>query len=154
MFAEPVGELLTSKSVDQVVKIAAVTCSAVRRRRSPEKLQDEFVRQVRLERIKQAQEEEKWIDNLKEFRIGDITDWSSEESKLCARIASEYVVEESGLLFFCPRSMENPDSRVELVRLVVPELLQQDFLHHYHTSLNGGHQGVSRTYQRIRSNFH
>ena len=100
MLVEPVGELLTSKSVDQVVKIAAVTCSAVSRRRSPEKLQDEFVRQVRLERIKQAQEEEKWIANLKEFRIGDITDWSSEESKLCARIASEYVVEESGLLFF------------------------------------------------------
>ena len=67
MFAELVGELLTSKSVDQVVKIAAVTCSAVRRRRSPEKRQDEFVRQVRLERIEQAQEEEKWIANLKQF---------------------------------------------------------------------------------------
>ena len=29
-----------------------------------------------------------------------------------------------------------------LVRLVVPQLLQQEFLHHYHTSLEGGHQGI------------
>ena len=36
--------------------------------------------------------------NLKEFLIGDITNWSIEEAKLCARIASEYVVDESGLL--------------------------------------------------------
>ena len=50
--------------------------------------------------------------------------------------------------------MEYLDTRVELVCLVIPELLQQDFLHHYHTSLDGGQQGVSRTYQRIRYNFH
>ena len=51
-------ELLTPKSVDQGVKIAAVTRSVVRRRRSPKILQKEFVRQVRIERIKQAPEEE------------------------------------------------------------------------------------------------
>ena len=45
------------------------------------------------------------------------------------------------------------DSRVELVCLVIPELLQQDFLHHYHTSLEGGHEGIRRTYQRIRLTF-
>ena len=67
------GKLLTPKSVDQVVRIAAVTRSAVRRRRSPEVLQEEFVRQVRIERIKQAHTEESWIANLKEFLIGDIT---------------------------------------------------------------------------------
>ena len=50
--------------------------------------------------------------------------------------------------------MEDPGSRVELVRLMVPKLLQQDFLYHYHTSLEGGHQGIGRTYQRIRSSFH
>ena len=27
------------------------------------------------------------------------------------------------------------------------------FLHHYHTSLEGGHQGIGRTYQRIRAKF-
>ena len=43
-------ELLTPKSVDQVVIIASVTRSAVKRRRSSETLQEEFVQQVRIER--------------------------------------------------------------------------------------------------------
>ena len=33
------------------------------------------------------------------------------------------------------------DDRAELVRLVIPELLQNDVLHHYHTSLEGGIKG-------------
>ena len=141
--------MLTPKDVDQAVKIAAVTRSAVRRRHSPEVLQEKFFRQIRIERIKQAQEEERWIANLKGILIGDITKLSIEEAKLWARIASEYEVNECGILFFCPRSTEDSDSRVELVRLVISELLQQDFLHHYQTSLEGGHQGIGRTYQRI-----
>ena len=80
--------------------------------------------------------------NLKEFLIGDITKLSVEKAKVCARIAFEYEVDESGLLFSCPRPTEDPDICVELVRLVVPELLQQDFLHHYHTILEGGYQVV------------
>ncbi|OWY96797.1 LOW QUALITY PROTEIN: reverse transcriptase [Phytophthora megakarya] len=40
------------------------------------------------------------------------------------------------------------------MRLVVPETLQSDVLHHYHTTLERGHQGVGRTYQRIRDHFH
>ena len=63
-------------------------------------------------------------------------------------------VDKNGLLFFCPRSSVSSEDRTEMIRVVVPELLQQDFLHHYHTSLEGGHQGFGRTYQRIRSNFH
>ena len=50
--------------------------------------------------------------------------------------------------------MEYPNSCVKLNRLVEPELLQQDFLHHYHTSLEGGHQCIGRAYQRVRSKFH
>ena len=116
-------ELLTPESVDRVVKISAVTRSAVRRRRSPEVMQEEFIQRIRIEIIKQAQEEESWIANLKEFLIGDITKLSIEEAKLCARIAIDYEVDEGGLLFFYPRSIEYPDSRVELIRLVVAVLL-------------------------------
>ena len=86
--------LLTPKSVDRVVKISAVTRSAVRRRRSPDVIKEEVVQRIRIERIKQAQEDESWIANLKEFLIGDITNWSIEESKLCARIALDYEVDE------------------------------------------------------------
>ena len=116
-------ELLTLKSVDLVVKILAITRSAVRRRRSPAVMQEEVVQWIRIERIKHAQKKESWIANLKEFLIGDITKLSIEEAKLCARIALGYEVDKSGVLFFCPRSTEDPDSRVELIRLVVQEIL-------------------------------
>lgn len=39
-------------------------------------------------------------------------------------------------------------------RLVIPEDLQVDFLHHYNTSLEGNHQGIGRTYHRIRKYCH
>ena len=100
-------------------------------------MQEDVVQKIRIEIIKQAQEEESWIANLKEFLIGDITKLSIEEAKLCARIAFDYELDERGLLFFCLRSTKDPDSRVELVRLVVPEPLQQNFLHHYYIGLEG-----------------
>ena len=62
-------------------------------------------------------------------------------------------MDEDGLLFFCPRSTPT-DDRTRMIRLVKPELLQKDVLHHFHTSPEGGHQGISQTYQRIRAWFH
>ncbi|OWZ11927.1 reverse transcriptase [Phytophthora megakarya] len=52
------------------------------------------------------------------------------------------------------RRIRRDEDRDDAVRLVVPESLQQDFLHHYHTSQEGGHEGVWRTYRRIRTRFH
>ena len=72
--------LLTPTSVDRFVKISAVTRSAVRRPRSTEVMQEEVVQRIRIERIKQAQEEESWIANLKEILIGDTTKLSIEEA--------------------------------------------------------------------------
>ncbi|OWY93122.1 hypothetical protein PHMEG_00037600 [Phytophthora megakarya] len=40
------------------------------------------------------------------------------------------------------------------MRLVIPEALQLYILYHYHTNLQGGHQGIGRTYDRIRDHFH
>ena len=147
-------ELLTPSQVGQVVKVAAITRSTVRRRCQPEVLQEEIVQQIRIDRIRQAQEEESWIFNLKKDMIGDVTKLTAEEAKMCARLAPDYEVDQSGLLLFCPGSAAKPDDRAELARLVIPELLQEDFLHHYHSSLEGGHQEIGRTYQRVKSRFH
>ena len=68
---------------------------------------------------------------------------TAEEAKATALIAPDYEVDLNGLLYFCPRSARESDDRVELVRLVVPELLHRDVLHHFHNSLEGGHQRIS-----------
>ena len=76
------------------------------------------------------------------------------EDKVCALIPPSYEVDQRGLLFFCPISATESVNHSELARPVVPEELQQDILHHYHKSVEGGHQRIGRLYQQVRANFY
>ncbi|OWY91335.1 reverse transcriptase, partial [Phytophthora megakarya] len=40
------------------------------------------------------------------------------------------------------------------LRLVVPQDLQEDILHHCHADLQGAHQGIILTYERLRKEFY
>ncbi|ETP27877.1 hypothetical protein F442_22840 [Phytophthora nicotianae P10297] len=88
------------------------------------------------------------------YLSGDLENVDVDEARACNRIADDYDVDDGGLLLYCPRAGRDDGDRDRLAKLVVPEDLQQDVLHHYHTSLEGGHQGVGRTYQRVRAHFH
>ncbi|OWY92516.1 reverse transcriptase [Phytophthora megakarya] len=116
----------------------------------PNSLREEVVRELRIERIRQVQDEESWIMGLKKYLVGEIRDLTQEEAKMFGSIAMNYEVDQLDLLFYCPTTKETAADRDKLMRLVIPETLQQDILHHYHTSLQGGHQGVGGTYDRIR----
>ncbi|GMF28590.1 unnamed protein product [Phytophthora fragariaefolia] len=109
---------------------------------------------MRSERIVQAQNEETWIANLKSYLRGNLADLTVVEAKACSKIADDYEVDGDGLLLYCPTTAQSSGDRDRIARLVVPETLHRDFLHHYHTSLEGGHQGIGRTFQRIRAHFH
>ncbi|KAE8889654.1 hypothetical protein PF003_g26149 [Phytophthora fragariae] len=102
----------------------------------------------------QAQNEERWIVDLKAYLKGEVGNLPSDEAKNCAKLADDYEVVELDLLFYCPTTAQTDEDRDLVARLVVPETLQQNFRHHYHTSLEGGHQGIGRTYHRIRAHFH
>uniref|UniRef100_A0AAV1U163 Integrase catalytic domain-containing protein n=1 Tax=Peronospora matthiolae TaxID=2874970 RepID=A0AAV1U163_9STRA len=147
-------ELLKPKQDGQLARVTAIARSARRIRHEPEVIQEEIVQRIRIQRIVQAQDEERWIVNLKTHLSGDVSNLDAVEVKMCAKLAPEYEIDENNLLFFCPMAKRESEDRDGLMRLVIPEMLQQDFLHHYHTSLEGGHQGIGRTYQRIRSRFH
>ncbi|KAE8977332.1 hypothetical protein PR001_g25162 [Phytophthora rubi] len=120
----------------------------------PAVLQEEVVRYLRIGRIKQAQDEEVWIAGLKKYLLGAVHDLSPEDIKSYNAVGSDYEVDLDGLLFYCPPAKRTTEERDGLMRLVVPETLQQDMLHHYHSSLEGGHQGIGRTYQRTLDHFH
>ena len=60
---------------------------------------------------------------------------NAREAMIGALIAPEYEVDQSGLFFFCPRAAARSEYRGESVSLEIPELLQRDVLHHYHTTL-------------------
>ncbi|KAJ8561926.1 hypothetical protein ON010_g7753 [Phytophthora cinnamomi] len=129
-------EILVVRSDDTVARISPVTTqSGARSRSRPAAMQEDVVRELGIDRIRQAQEEEVWIAGMK-------------------HIAADYELDGNDLLFYCAPSRRSETDHDGLMRLVVPETLHQDVLHHYHATLEGGHQGIERNYQRIRNNFH
>ena len=69
---------------------------------------------------------------------GDISSLDAGEAKMCAKLALKYDIDQN-LLYFLPMAKRESEDRDDLMRLVVPETMQQDLLHHYHASLEGGH---------------
>lgn len=110
---------------------------------------------IRAERIGRAQNEEKWIADLKMFLKGDLGSITDKDAAACRKIADQYEIDSGGLLYFVGQHYrKDPDGDITQFRLVVPTTLQREILHFYHTSVSGGHQGISRTYARIKTHFH
>ncbi|OWZ08898.1 reverse transcriptase [Phytophthora megakarya] len=70
----------------------------------------ETAQELRIERIRQTQDKESWISRLNKYLVGEIR------------------VDQSDLLFYCQMTKETATDRDKLMRLVVPETLQQTFL--------------------------
>ncbi|OWY98978.1 reverse transcriptase [Phytophthora megakarya] len=144
--------MLKPKLMETVVSVNAITRAAERQRRTQKAMEESIIQRIRCQRIRQAQDEEKWIADLKKYLDGEVSALTAEEAKACSKIAANYEVDENELLFFCPKILQRGEDRDGVV--VIPDSLQRDFLHHYYASLEGGHQGVGRTYRRNQANFH
>ncbi|POM69081.1 Reverse transcriptase [Phytophthora palmivora] len=143
---------ILAKDDAAIVKIAAVTRS--RKKCYPQVLQEEIVQRMRMERINRAQDEEKWIIDLKAYLRRDVQDLTLAEAKSCSKIADRYETDKSGLLFYFPPTKQSDEDRDLMAKLIGPETVQHDLMHHYHSSLEGGHHGIGRTYHKIRAHFH
>ncbi|OWY95524.1 reverse transcriptase [Phytophthora megakarya] len=146
--------MLKPKLIETVVCVNATTRTAERQRRTPKAMEESIIQPMLCQTIRQAQDEEKWIVDLKKYLDGEVGALTAEEAKVCSKIAANYEVDENGLLFFSPKTLQRGEGRDGVVRMVIPDSLQRDFLHHYHASLEGGHQGVGMTYRRIQAKFH
>ncbi|OWY96425.1 reverse transcriptase, partial [Phytophthora megakarya] len=65
----------------------------------------------------QAQDEEKWIADLKKYLDGEVSVLTAEEAKTCSKIAANYEVDENGLLFFCPKMLQRGEDRDGVVKM-------------------------------------
>ena len=83
------------------------------------------MQKIRIRRIGQDKDEERWIANLKKYLKSDISSLDAGEVKMCAKLALEYEIDGNGLLFFCPVAKTESEDRDGLMRLVIPETLQQ-----------------------------
>ena len=64
----------------------------------------------------------------------DWSDLSVESAKSCSCMSGNYDLSKEGLLVYCFNFRAEGEGRVMIVRLVIPESLQTDFRHYYHTS--------------------
>ena len=109
-------ELLIPLKMNQMVRVAAFTRAAGQRRHLPQIFQEDIVQQIRIGRIKQAHDEESWIFTLKIYLTRDVSIITSADSKSCALVALDNVVDQNRLLLFYPRSATKSEDRAELVR--------------------------------------
>ncbi|POM66539.1 Reverse transcriptase [Phytophthora palmivora] len=112
--------------------------STIRTTSDPQVLREEVVQDLRIDRIRQAQDEEAWISGLKKYMNGDRQDLTLKEAKSYANLAADYDLDHHDLLLYRPSTRPTDADQDTLMRSVIPETLYQDILHHNHVSLAGG----------------
>ncbi|DAZ94520.1 TPA: hypothetical protein N0F65_001536, partial [Lagenidium giganteum] len=115
------------------------------------------IQEERWRRIRSAQDEETWIVECKRYLSGEVDGLDSAQVERCAKLAPSFEVDARGVLRYISLSGRmSPHDGTEdpVARVVLPTTLDEEILSYYHSSLDGGHQGVSRTFARIRKTFY
>ncbi|GMF49549.1 unnamed protein product [Phytophthora lilii] len=110
----------------------------------------------RRSRIAKAQDEELRWSNLKLFLRGEVEKLGYKAARDALKIADKFVLPDDGVLQYIGASRrETRENQQEThLRLVVPTTMIQEVLQSCHDSLEGGHQGVVRTYQRVKHDYY
>ncbi|KAE8956077.1 hypothetical protein PR001_g31862, partial [Phytophthora rubi] len=114
------------------------------------------VQSERRRRIATAQGEElRWSD-LKAVLQGEVEKLGYKAARNAWKLADKFVLSEDGVLYYIGASRRRSGEQQEEVklRLVVPTTMIQEVLQNCHDSLEGGHQGVVRTYQRVKRDYY
>ncbi|KAG2762713.1 hypothetical protein PC116_g15470 [Phytophthora cactorum] len=114
------------------------------------------VQRERRRRIAAAQDEEKKWLNLKKVLRGQAEMLSYKEARDAWKYADRFVLSEDGVLHYLglSRRYDHEWQEETKLRLVVPTTMIQEVLQNSHDSLEGGHQGVVRTFQRVKSDYY
>ncbi|CAH0474368.1 unnamed protein product [Peronospora belbahrii] len=105
------SELLVVKDQSPSAKVFAVTRSRPSFRASGEILQKGVMQRLQTERIREAQEQEDWVQELKAYLKGDWFDLSMVSAHSCSKMARDYEISEEGLPLYCPVQRVEGDDR-------------------------------------------
>ncbi|KAG2762008.1 hypothetical protein PC116_g21196 [Phytophthora cactorum] len=102
-----------------------------------------------------TQDEEKMWLNLKKVIRGQAATLNYKEARDAWKYADWFVLSEDGVLHYLglSRWYHHGCQEETKLRLMVPTTMIQEVLQNCHDSLEGGHQGVVRTFQRVKSNY-
>ncbi|OWY92743.1 LOW QUALITY PROTEIN: hypothetical protein PHMEG_00038126 [Phytophthora megakarya] len=120
----------------------------------------EDVRRERWRRICSHQVHNPGLAPLVNFLRGETERLSLRQTTHLAKIADQFVLDSRDALFYVSRNTpERPRDAADRLHLVVLHLvvlqdLQEYILHHCHADPQGAHQGIIRTYERLRKGFY
>ncbi|KAE9282132.1 hypothetical protein PR003_g27487 [Phytophthora rubi] len=109
----------------------------------------------RWRRIRAHQERDEYLSEIRDFLRGDLERFSPKRLRQIAKVADLFALDVRGVLYRLARSTrDRPRDAEDQLCLVVPEALREDMLHYTHEDVQGGHQGITRTYEKLRSEFY
>ena len=104
----------------------------------------------RWNRVRAHQKADPELNSLWKFLSGDLESLSQQDARAVAKIADQFVLDGEGVLRYAAGSSKSR-TRGDSLRLVVPSAMKADILHLHHDDLQGGHQGITRTFERIKT---
>ncbi|KAE8886293.1 hypothetical protein PF005_g7576 [Phytophthora fragariae] len=107
-------------------------------------------------RISKAQDEELRWSNLKAVLKGEEAQLGYRAAREAWKMTDKFVLSKDGLLYFLGANRRWGRERTEetTLRLVVPTTMVQRILQNCHDSLEGRHQGIVRTYHRVKADYY
>ncbi|GMF24849.1 unnamed protein product [Phytophthora fragariaefolia] len=120
-------------------------------REDPTTVQTERIRRVRVEQ----DEEMRWAD-LKAYRRGDVESLSFKRAANASKLTDRFVLDEDGLLqYMCKgRKLDEAGKHEPQLRLVIPTTMIDEVLQSCHDSIEGGRQGITRTFHRDKKDYY
>ncbi|OWZ07439.1 LOW QUALITY PROTEIN: reverse transcriptase [Phytophthora megakarya] len=114
------------------------------------------VQRERRRRIATAQDEELRWANLKTVLCGEESNLTYRAERNAWKMSDHFVLSEDNVLCYVGTRPLRCDQQQEdtMLRLVVPSTKVQEVLQNCHDSLEGGHQGIARTFYRVRLDYY
>ena len=111
------------------------------------------VQDERFRRIAQGQDEEKKWKELKQVINGEVEELTRDEVATYLKIADAYALDQLGVLWHTSSKRKHARNMTDR-RLVVPTTMIPEVLYACHCSMEGGHQGVGRTFYKVSNSFY
>ncbi|GMF32488.1 unnamed protein product [Phytophthora fragariaefolia] len=110
----------------------------------------------RIWRVRVAQDEERRWADLKAYVRGDVESLSFKRAANASKFADRFVLDEDGLLQNVGKGhkLDEVGEHEPQQRLVIPTTMIDVELHSCHDSIEGGHQGIIRTFHRIKNDYY
>ncbi|GMF58724.1 unnamed protein product [Phytophthora fragariaefolia] len=114
------------------------------------------VQTKRIRRVRVAQDEERRWADLKAYLRGDVDSQSFNRAANASKLADRFVLDEDGLLRYVGkgRKLDEVGEHESQLRLVIPTTMIDEVLQSCHDSIEGGHQGITRTFHWVKKDYY